>query len=346
MGIAALLVMNNDITLGSMFAFMSLSSYFMDPLGRLVGLQMQIQEAQIAMKRMAELYDIEPEQAEEQGLDTDFSLAGDITFENVTFGYGSRAPVLKDVDLEIKNKSKIAVVGLSGGGKTTLARLLLGLWVPERGSIKINGRNIEELDKRVLRQKIAYVSQNVELFSGTVSENVKLGNRLATDAWLREVCASAGCGGFIDKLPLKHGSYLEEAGLNLSGGERQRLALARAIIKNPEILILDEATSNLDFMSESTVYDTIFSLDCTVIIIAHRLSTIRRCDEILVIDSASVSERGSHLELLSRGSLYKKIWESQIGRDTPPASAPSKKAEKLSASPPAAQAGDREISYK
>ncbi|MDR1939609.1 MAG: peptidase domain-containing ABC transporter [Clostridiales bacterium] len=318
MGVAALLVMNNDITLGSMFAFMSLSGYFMDPIGRLVGLQMQIQEANIAMKRMSELYDLEPEQPDAENLIKEFDLDGDIEIDNVTFRYGSRSPVLKNISLKIAEKQKVALVGESGGGKTTLAKLLLGLWNPEAGSVRINGYNIEELDKKVLRQAVAYVPQNVELFSGTIEENIKLGKRGATYGEMKEACRRAGCGNFIENLPAKYGAYLEEAGANLSGGERQRIALARALIKKPKILIMDEATSNLDFLSEAQIYETIFGLDCTVIVIAHRLSTIRRCDEIVVIDKNKIAERGGHAELLGKNGVYKRIWASQIGGEPPP----------------------------
>jgi ATP-binding cassette subfamily B protein len=315
--VAALFVMNGDITLGSMFAFMSLSGYFMDPIGRLVGLQMQIQEASIAMKRMSEFYDLDEEQQNDGNLVKEFDLDGDIRIENLTFRYGNRAPVLKDISLKIYGGQKVALVGESGGGKTTLAKLLLGLWTQEEGNILINGYNVEELDKKKLRQKIAYVPQNVELFSGTIEENIKIGKPDATYEEMKDACKKAGCAEFIERLPAKYGSYLEEAGANLSGGERQRLALARALLKNPQILILDEATSNLDFVSEAAIYETLFDLDCTVILIAHRLSTVRRCDKIVVIDQNRVTEVGTHRDLLAKNGIYSKIWKSQIGEDKP-----------------------------
>ena len=316
MGIATLLVMNGEITLGSMMAFMSLSSYFMDPIGRLVGLQMQIQEANIAMKRMSELYEIEEEQADNENLLGDFDLNGDIEIENVTFRYGSRQPVLKNVSLTVKQGEKVAIVGESGGGKTTLAKLILGLWTPEEGNIRINGFNIEEVNKKLLRRDIAYVPQNVELFSGTIEENIKLGKRDATYEEIKTACKKAGCADFIEKLPAKYSTYLEEAGANLSGGERQRLALARALIKKPKILILDEATSNLDFISEAQIYETLNNLDCTTIIVAHRLSTIRKSDKICVVDKNEIAEAGTFNELINKDGIFHKIWNSQIGEDT------------------------------
>lgn len=315
MGIAALIVMNGEITLGSMMAFMSLSSYFMDPIGRLVSLQMQIQEANIAMKRMSELYEVEEEQENVDNLISQFTLDGAVKIENLTFRYGSRAPVLKNINLEIAKGEKIALVGESGGGKTTLAKLILGLWQPEEGRVALSGYNVEEIDKKLMRREVAYVPQNVELFSGTIEENIKLGRRDATYEDIKDACKKAGCAEFIEKMPAKYGTYLEEAGANLSGGERQRIALARALIKKPKILILDEATSNLDFVSEAQIYDMLFNLDCTLIIIAHRISTIRKCDKVYVVDRNTITECGTHDELLNLNGVYRKIWDSQMGTD-------------------------------
>jgi len=316
MGIAAMMVMNGSISLGSMFAFIALSSYFMEPISRLVGLQMQIQEASIAMKRMSELYDLEAEQQDDASLINDFNLDGDIEISNITFRYGNRTPVLRDVSLTIKKGSKTAIVGESGGGKTTLGKLILGLWSLEKGTVSINGYNINELNKKHLRRMISYVPQNVELFSGTIDENIKIGKRDASYEDVRDACIRAGCSSFIEKLPAKYGTYLEEAGANLSGGERQRISLARALIKEPKILILDEATSNLDFMSEASIHDTIMNLNCTVIFIAHRLSTIKNCDNVVVLDKNVIVEQGTHDALLKNDGIYKKIWSSQVDYDS------------------------------
>ena len=344
MGIAALFVMRGDITLGSMMAFMSLSAYFMDPIGRLVGLQMQIQEANIAMKRMSELYDIDEEQNDESRLIKDFELDGSVKAENVTFRYGSRAPVLKNVSIDIESGEKIALVGESGGGKTTLAKILLGLWPPEEGKVSLSGYNVEELDKKLMRREIAYVPQNVELFTGTIEENIKLGKRNATYTEMKEACARAGCADFIDKMPAKYGTFLEEAGANLSGGEKQRIALARALIKKPKVLILDEATSNLDFVGEAQIYETLFDLKCTLLIIAHRISTIRKCDRIYVVHNNTIAECGKHDELLNANGVYRRIWDSQMGVDK---SADTEKAvavKPMKSSAPVVSGGD-EVTY-
>lgn len=313
MGIACLLVIDGEITLGSMMAFMSLSSYFMDPIGRLISLQLQIQEASIAMKRMSELYEVEEEQENNDNLIKDFILDGNININNVSFRYGSHKLVLNDINMKINNLDKVALVGLSGGGKSTLAKLILGLYKPEIGNIKISNMDIEEVDKKILRNEIAYVPQNVELFSDSILNNIKLGKDDATLDEVKDAATLAGCSNFINLLPAKYNTYLEEAGNNLSGGERQRIALARALIKKPKVLILDEATSNLDFISESNIYETLFKLDCTLIIIAHRLSTIRRCNKVYVLDDSKIVEEGSHQQLLNKKGLYYKIYTSQVG---------------------------------
>ncbi len=194
-----------------------------------------------------------------------------------------------------------------------------------------------------MRREVAYVPQNVELFSGTIEENIKLGKRDATYEEMKTACKMAGCADFIEKMPAKYGTFLEEAGANLSGGERQRIALARALIKKPKILILDEATSNLDFVSEAHIYDMLFSLKCTLIIIAHRISTIRKCDKVYVIDKNAIAEAGTHYELLSKNGVYRRIWDSQIGKNVSPVKKKVVVYKNLK-KPPVAKSGD-EITY-
>lgn len=319
MYIGALQVIDGNITLGSLMAFTSLSSYFMNPIGRLIGLQLQIQEASIALKRLSEIYEVDREQDEE---DTDKTMIeevkGDITLKNITFRYGSRKPVLNNISIDIPEGKKVALVGESGSGKTTISKLLLKYYSPEEGEIHIGDNNIEELDIYSLRKAIAYVPQNIELFSGSIRENVTLG-KSGTIQEIKEACENAGCRDFIEKMPAKYDSYLDEAGGGLSGGERQRLAMARALIKKSNFMILDEATSNLDFLSEAKIYDTLFvkGKKKTMLIIAHRLSTIRNCDNIYVMDNGKVVEEGTHEELLKKKGYYYKLYQSQLGEIKP-----------------------------
>ncbi|MBS6501387.1 MAG: peptidase domain-containing ABC transporter [Clostridium sp.] len=316
MYIGAMMIMKGDITLGSLMAFSTLSGYFMDPIGRLIGLQLSIQEASISLKRISEIYEVEKEQDETEVEKIKLEkIDGDIELNNITFRYGSRSPVLNDVSIKIPRGKKVALVGESGSGKTTISKLLLKYYTPEEGKINVNDYNIEELDLYNLRENIAYVPQNVELFSGSIKENITLGKTNASYEEIKSACENAGCREFIEKLPGKYGTFLEEAGGGLSGGEKQRIALARALIKKPSFLILDEATSNLDFISEAKIFDTLFKKgrNITMLMIAHRLSTIRSCDIIYVMDKGKIVEEGNHESLLKKKGYYYKLYVSQVG---------------------------------
>ncbi|ADL51179.1 peptidase domain-containing ABC transporter [Clostridium cellulovorans] len=318
MYIGAMMVIDGKITLGSLMAFTSLSGYFMNPIGRLIGLQLTIQEASISLKRISEIYEVDIEQKEENKIKI-ADIDGNIDIKNVTFRYGSRPPVLKDVNITIPARKKVALVGESGSGKSTISKLLLKYYTPEEGKINIAGYGIEELDIYSLRKAIAYVPQNIELFSGTIRENITLGKDDATYDDIKHACKNASCNDFIEKLPAKYDTYLDEAGGGLSGGERQRVALARALIKKSKFLILDEATSNLDFISETNIYNTLFAKgkDLTMLIIAHRLSTIRNCDLIYVMDKGTVVEVGDHETLLNKKGYYYRLYKSQVGEINP-----------------------------
>ena len=317
MYIGSRMIMNGDITLGSLMAFSTLTGYFMDPIGRLIGLQLSIQEASISLKRISEIYEVEKEHVESTDIDKVKieKIDGNIELSNITFRYGSRSPVLKNVSIKIPKGKKVALVGESGSGKTTISKLLLKYYTPEEGKININGYNIEELDLYNLRENIAYVPQNVELFSGSIRENITLGRGNSTYEEIKSACENAGCKEFIEKLPGKYDTFLEEAGGGLSGGEKQRIAMARALIKNPSFLILDEATSNLDFISEAKIFDTLFKRgkNITMLMIAHRLSTIRNCDIIYVMDKGKIVEEGDRESLLKKKGFYYKLYINQVG---------------------------------
>lgn len=316
MYIGARMIINGDLTLGSLMAFSTLSGYFMEPIGRLISLQLSIQEANISLKRISEIYEVEKEQDDNDNEKIKIDkIDGDIELENITFRYGRRSPVLRDISIKIPRGKKVALVGESGSGKTTISKLVIKYYTPEEGKIRINGYNIDELDLYNLRENIAYVPQNVELFSGSIKENITLGKPNATYEEIKDACENAGCKSFIEKLPGKYGTFLEEAGGGLSGGEKQRIAMARALIKKSNFLILDEATSNLDFISEAKIFDTLFvkGKNITMLIIAHRLSTIRNCDIIYVMDQGKIVEEGDHETLLKRKGYYYKLYISQVG---------------------------------
>lgn len=310
-------VIDGNITLGSMMAFMTLSGYFMDPVGRLVSLQLSIQEANISMKRISEILDYEREQ--DSGNDQCYQelekVDGDIVLKNVTFRYGNRKPVLDNISFTIPKGKKVALVGASGSGKSTIAKLLLKYYEPESGEITIDGVDINEYSNDSLRRAVSYVPQNIELFSKSIYDNIRVSRMNATLDEVKEAAKAADAHDFIKKLPMQYYTYLEEAGNGLSGGEKQRIALARAFLKMNQFYILDESTSNLDFATENIIFDMIYNKfkDKSMLIIAHRLATVKNCDEIIVMNQGKIVEQGSHEELLARKGEYYRLWEMQQG---------------------------------
>ena len=239
----------------------------------------------------------------------------EITFKNVSFYFNEGRPVLEDFNLTIKGKEKLALVGPSGAGKTTVTNLLLRLYDVQRGSIEIDGQNIAAVTQESLRDAIAFVPQEPILFHRTLMENIRYGRREASDEEVFAAAKKAHCHEFISTMPEGYRTFVGERGVRLSGGERQRVAIARAILKGAPILLLDEATSSLDSESEALIQDALHNLmeGKTVVVIAHRLSTIMKMDRIIVIENGKVLAEGSHRELLGKGGLYKKLWSIQAG---------------------------------
>ncbi len=308
-------VLKGYLSVGNLITYNSLLIYFLNPIKNLINLQPQLQTAMVAAERLGEILDLEIENGEEESRKlAPQRLEGEIVYKHVSFKYGKRENVLDDINLEIKPGERIALVGESGSGKTTLAKLLLNLYPLEEGEILIDQNNILDIKKDVLRTKIAYVPQETFLFSGSIMDNLALGLEHITMEEIVEASKMAKAHDFINELPLRYETLLDENGANLSGGQRQRLAIARAILKKPNILILDEATSNLDSITEGAIESTIrqLSRSMSTIIIAHRLSTIKLCDRIYVLDKGKIIEEGTHKELVSVGGRYASLWREQI----------------------------------
>lgn len=302
------LCIDNVISLADLFTFYYLINYFLDPVSNLINLQPELQAAAVAGERLNDILEAEIEQSEGEKREIE-SLKGDIQIEHTDFRYGNRKVILKDLSMTFRQGEKIAIVGGSGCGKTTVAKLLLRFCSPESGKITINGIDISEYSISSIRKHIAYISQNVFLFSDTIYNNLKFGNESVTDEEIKSVCKLCCADEFIEKLPMKYNTMIEENGNNLSGGQKQRIAIARALLRKPDILIMDEATSNLDTIVEECIINTIenFSDTMTCIIIAHRLNTVKESDYIYVMNEGKIIEQGTHQELLDMNGLYKKF---------------------------------------
>ena len=308
-------VLDGNMTIGQLITFNALLAYFLNPVKNLIDLQPTMQTAIVAADRLSEILELSPEKDEnEDNKLIDVSLKQPIRITDLDFRYGTRQLVLKDINMQIKPGEKIALVGESGSGKTTLVKLLMHFYDWEKGDICFGDYNVKDINLESLRDKIAYISQDIFLFSGTIRENLALGNEFASFEEIIEACKLSKANDFIEKLPMRYETMLDENGANLSGGQKQRLAIARALLKKPDILIMDEATSNLDSVTEKAIENTINDLpdSITTIIIAHRLSTIMRCDKIYVLKDGGIIEEGNHNELMQNKETYYNLWKEQI----------------------------------
>lgn len=307
------LIMQGELSLGELISFVTLLGYFLTPLSRLITLQPQLQELSVASKRLGEILDL-PEEDTKTGLLEPETISGNISIKNLSFSYGTRGNTLKDISMEIKAGEKIAIVGPSGSGKTTLVKLLLKFYMPDKGEILIDEYNIKDISTENYRNYFGYVPQEILLFSGSIEENISWGNYDASSIDIFNAAKDAEALEFISKLDERFATKVGERGASLSGGERQRIALARVLLRRPRILVLDEATSSLDSLSEAAIMKTINKLnkDITTIIIAHRLSTIKKCDRIFVMQDGVLVEAGKHRSLLSKKGLYAKMWKNQM----------------------------------
>lgn len=311
-----ILVQSNEMSMGDLFTFILYSVFVGASLGGIADLYSQLQKAVGATENLLEILDEDEEKAGEENLK---NIQGNISFEGVSFAYPNRSDikVLNKVDFKINAGEQVALVGPSGAGKSTITALLLNFYSASSGKICIDGKSIDGYSLNSLRDHMAIVPQDVLLFGGSIYENILYGNPEADEAAVIAAAKKANALEFINEFPEKFDTIVGERGVQLSGGQRQRIAIARAILKDPKILILDEATSSLDSQSERLVQDALDALmeGRTSLVIAHRLSTIQKADRILVLKNGEIVESGTHDELQANGGLYKELKSLQMGVD-------------------------------
>ena len=304
------------IDVGEFAAFVLYIITLITPIRTLTTIYEQIQEGMTGFKRFCEITDIPAETEKPDAIVPD-TLKGEIVFENVSFAYkndGEENCVIKNFSMKIPAGRTVALVGPSGGGKTTICHLIPRFYEIDGGKITIDGYDLRDLDRAALRRNIGVVQQDVFLFNGTIRENIAYGNFGASDEEIEAAAKKANIHDYVASLPDGYGTQVGERGVKLSGGQKQRVSIARAFLKNPPILILDEATSALDNATEMQIQSALHELSAgrTALVVAHRLSTIKNADEIIVVTADGIEERGTHEELIAKGGAYRELYEYQF----------------------------------
>ncbi len=312
LALGAYWVIQGHWSLGSLLAFIAYLAYVFGPAQFLASANLQLQNARAALERVSALYDIIPEESMAGGKTVE-RLRGEIEFKNVSFAYDAREPILNDISFRIQPGERVAIVGPSGVGKTTLLSLILRFYRPNAGEIYFDGQPARDYELGSLRQRIGYVAQSTLLLSGSIMENLRYGNPEAREEEVSRAAKVAGIHDFIASLPEGYETEIGEEGVKLSEGQKQRLALARAIVKDPDILVLDEPTSALDSQTEKTIFLSLPSVieNKTLFVVAHRLSTIMNADRIFLLDQNRLIAIGTHESLLETNDYYRSIVSHQ-----------------------------------
>ena len=304
------LVMTGKISVGQLITYNTLLSYFTRPMENIINLQTKLQSAKVANKRLNEVYLVSSEFDNKQVIDNQEFLKGDLVFDDVSYKYGFGRDTLSHIKLRIKEGEKVSLVGVSGSGKTTLAKMMVNFYSPNQGQITLGGYDYKTIDKKVLRQHINYLPQQSYVFSGSILDNLTLG---ASDAITQEdiikACEIAEIRADIEAMPMAYHTELSD-GAGLSGGQKQRLAIARALLTKSPVLILDEATSGLDVLTEKRVIHNLLALkDKTIIFVAHRLSIAKQTDRVIVLDKGQIIEQGHHEQLMQNPGFYAQLFQ-------------------------------------
>jgi ABC-type multidrug transport system fused ATPase/permease subunit len=310
--IGAIWVILGRWQLGELLAFQAYLGYVYGPALSLAAFSLQFQNALTSLERVSALFDILPEENLGDGLTVD-RISGEVEFKDVSFSYNGSDPVLEHLSLHVAPGEQVAIVGSSGVGKTTLISLILRFYRPSHGEILFDGLSATEYELGSLRRRIGYVSQSPQLLAGTIMDNLRFGDPRASQENVIQAARASGIHDFIVSLPGGYDAEVGERGANFSEGQKQRLSLARALVKDPDILILDEPTASLDSLKERTIFDTLPELTRgkTVFLVAHRLATVQHADRILLLDERHLVDIGTHNELLERNDYYRSIVESQ-----------------------------------
>ncbi|MGQ9413318.1 peptide cleavage/export ABC transporter ComA [Streptococcus pluranimalium] len=299
------LVMDNKMTLGQLITYNSLLAYFTNPLENIINLQTKLQTAKVANNRLNEVYLVKSEFEETKTVHDLSNFQGKISFKDVSYKYGYGRDVLTNINLDIKPGSKVSFVGISGSGKTTLAKMLVNFFSPTKGEMLLDDVNLNDIDKESLRRYVNYLPQQPYVFNGTILDNLLLGAKEGTTQEdIFRAVQIAEIKDDIESMPLNYQTELTSDGAGISGGQRQRIALARALLTDSPVLILDEATSSLDVLTEKKIIDNLMAMDKTLIFIAHRLTISERTEHIVVLDKGQIIEEGNHQELLAKEGFY------------------------------------------
>jgi len=317
MGFGGHAVLAGQMSVGQLTGFLLLAGFLYDPIGRLHSLNQLVQSGRAAGERVFEIID-EPAEPGRMEYDERIEISGDVRLQNVSFSYDEELPVLHNINLHARAGETIALVGHTGAGKSTLVNLLTRFYEYDSGEILLDGKPLREFSKSAVRSAVGMVTQESFLFNGTVRDNLRLGKPDATDAELWEALDAANARSFVERLPEKLETVVGERGVKLSVGEKQRVSIARALLKDAPVLILDEATASVDTQTERLIQGALDRLmeGRTSFVIAHRLSTVRNADQILVMDHGRIVERGTHNELLVLGGIYARLCENSfVGAD-------------------------------